>query len=201
MEKEKEKKKLSIKEIGPQKLVILLMIGVLLVLSFPDILSLNNSSKDKTKSNVPKVENKSAVTDDSSGLDTYTKSLEERLTKVLTKVEGIGSVEVMITLKGSKEQIILKDEPYTQESMNETDGEGGNRENSSIEKQESTVIVDSNDGKSVPYVIKELEPEVEGIVVIAEGGDNVEVMTEIMDAVQVLFNVPAHKVKVMKMNK
>jgi stage III sporulation protein AG len=201
MEKEKEKKKLSIKEIGPQKLVILLMIGVLLVLSFPDILSLNNSSKDKTKTKVPKIEENSIDTDENIDLDSYTKSLEERLTKLLTKVEGIGSVEVMITLKGSKEQIILKDEPYTQESMNETDGEGGNRENSSIEKQESTVIVDSDDGKSVPYVIKELEPEVGGIVVIAEGGDNVEVMTEIMDAVQVLFGVPAHKVKVMKMNK
>jgi len=107
----------------------------------------------------------------------------------------------MITLKGSKEKVILKDTPYTQESMNEVDGEGGNRDSSSINKEDTTVLVNGGNGESVPYVIQELEPEVEGIVVIAGGGDNVEIKTEIMEAAQVLFNVPAHKVKVMKMNK
>ena len=133
--------------------------------------------------------------------DAYTTELENRLRSVLAKVEGIGDVEVMITLKGSKEKVILKDTPYTQESMNEVDGEGGNRDSSSINKEDTTVLVNGGNGESVPYVIQELEPEVEGIVVIAGGGDNVEIKTEIMEAAQVLFNVPAHKVKVMKMNK
>lgn len=201
-EKVKEKKKISIKEIGPARLVILLMAGIfLLVLSFPDMLSSKNSSKDNTVNQDYKMKDNNLNTETQEEGDAYTTELENRLRSVLAKVEGIGDVEVMITLKGSKEKVILKDTPYTQESMNEVDGEGGNRDSSSINKEDTTVLVNGGNGESVPYVIQELEPEVEGIVVIAGGGDNVEIKTEIMEAAQVLFNVPAHKVKVMKMNK
>lgn len=203
-EKVKEKKKLSIKDIGPSRLIILLLAGVfLLVLEFPNMLSLNNKSKDSSGSTGSTNSNKnySVSTENEDETDTYIKTLEERLKKILAKVDGIGSVEVMITLKGSKELIILKDEPYTQESMNEVDGEGGNRVSSSIEKEESTVLVNDENGDSVPYVIQEIEPQVEGIVVIAEGGGSAVIKEEILEAAQVLFDVPAHKVKVMKMNK
>lgn len=201
-DKEKEKKKLSLKEIGPSRLVMLLLAGIfLVVVSFPNMFSSDNTTEDNKvrEKNTSQENSISSETGDES--DTYTKTLEERLKRVLAKVEGIGSVEVMITLKGSKELVILKDDPYTQESMNEDDGEGGNRVSSSIEKEESTVMVNSGNGESLPYVIQELEPKIEGIIVIAEGGDSSEIMTEIMEAVQVLFDVPAHKIKVMKMNK
>jgi len=201
-DKDKEKKKLSIKDIGLSRLVILLLVGIFLViLSFPNMFSSDNTPKDSVidKDNLLTDNSIDAETGDET--DIYLKTLEERLKNILTKVEGIGSVEVMITLKGSKELIILKDGPYTQESMNEDDGEGGIRVSSSINKEESTIMVDSGNGESMPYVIQEMEPAVAGIVVIAEGGDNGVIMAEIVDAVQVLLDVPAHKVKVMKMNK
>jgi stage III sporulation protein AG len=198
---EKEKKKLSLKEIGPSRLVIMLLAGIfLLVLSFPDLFSSDKTSD--TSGNTAKTISVSDVVnqEDQAETDTYAKLMEERLENILAKVKGIGAVDVMITLKASKELIVLKDQPYTQESMNESDGEGGNRVSSGIDKEDSTVIVDDGSGESLPFIIQELEPEVAGIVVIAGGGDNPVIMTEIVDAVQVLFNVPAHKVKVMKMN-
>ncbi len=202
MEKEKEKKKLSIKEIGPSRLVILLLVGIfLLVLSFPNMLSQDKSAKGNQADSDGNLQKDNTINNDTSSTDEYLLELETRLQKVLSKVEGIGNVEVMITLKSSKELVTLKDSPYTQESMNEVDGEGGSRQSSSIEQQESTVIVDSGNGESMPYIVKEIEPEVAGVLVIAEGGGNVIIKTEIMEAVQVLFNVPAHKIKVIKMNK
>jgi stage III sporulation protein AG len=51
-----------------------------------------------------------------------------------------------------------------------------------------------------PYVVKEIEPEVEGILVVAEGAGNETVVNEITYAVQVLFDVPVHKIKVVKMS-
>lgn len=201
-EKVKEKKKISIKEIGPARLVILLMAGIfLLVLSFPDMLSSKNTTKDNVAKQNNTINDNTHTTVAEDENDAYVSELENRLKSVLAKVEGIGDVEVMITLKASKEKVILKDTPYTQESMNEVDGEGGNRKSSNINKEDTTVLVNGGNGESMPYVIQELEPEVEGIVVIAEGGNNAKIMTEIMEAAQVLFDVPAHKVKVMKMNK
>jgi stage III sporulation protein AG len=126
--------------------------------------------------------------------------LEKRLEDILSKVEGIGSVEVMISLKGSKELVILKDSPYKEERINETDGEGGSRITSSLEQEENTIMIEGDDGTRNPYVLKELEPQVEGIVIIAEGGNNSIIINQIVEASQVLFGVPAHKVKVMKMN-
>lgn len=202
MGNEKEKKKLSIKEIGPSNLIILFLVGILfLLLSFRDLRSPSETSKDNTTSsnyNLNKDGNKNQ--DAKSTEDTYITSLEKKLESVLGKVDGIGSVEVMITLKGSKELVTLKDSPYTQESVNENDGEGGSRLSSNIDQEESTVIVNSGNGESMPYVIKEIEPEVAGVVVIAQGGDNGIIKTEISEAVQVLFNIPVHKIKVMKMN-
>ncbi|MDF2951838.1 MAG: hypothetical protein K0S18_1421 [Anaerocolumna sp.] len=177
---EKEKKKLSLKEIGPSRLVIMLLAGIfLLVLSFPDLFSSDKTSD--TSGNTAKTISVSDVVnqEDQAETDTYAKLMEERLENILAKVKGIGAVDVMITLKASKELIVLKDQPYTQESMNESDGEGGNRVSSGIDKEDSTVIVDDGSGESLPFIIQELEPEVAGIVVIAGGGDNPVIMTRI----------------------
>ena len=51
-----------------------------------------------------------------------------------------------------------------------------------------------------PYVIKEISPKIEGVVVIAEGGDNPVVIQDISEAVQALFDVDTHKIKIMKLN-
>lgn len=207
MGNEKEKKKLSIKDIikgmSPSNLVIILLVGIFLViLSFPNLRSSSGTSKDNSTSSNYNLK-KDGITNQNANNteETYLVALEKKLEGVLGKVEGIGSVEVMITLKGSKELVTLKDSPYTQESGNENDGEGGSRQNSKIDKDDSTVIVNSGNGESMPYVIKEIEPEVAGVVVIAQGGDNGIIKTEITEAVQVLFNIPVHKIKVMKMNK
>lgn len=196
---DKDKKKLSLKDIGPAKLGLLMLAGIILVLTFPDVLSSNNSSKDKPVTEKYVIDDIINNAETGDGTNTYVNSLEVRLEKVLANVEGIGSVKVMITVKGSKELVPLKDGPYTQESMNEVDGEGGNRVSSKIDKDDSTVLIDDGSGESMPYIIKEIEPEILGVLVTAEGGGNIQIKTEIIEAVQVLFNVPAHKVKVMKM--
>ena len=195
----KEKKnKLSIKDIGPSKLIMLALCGIfLIVLSVPNLFSKKTSTKDdKLPSTL--LHEQSMDSSEIVDSDVYTQQLEERLIKVLSQVEGIGEVDVMITLKSSKEQIALKDNPYTQESLNETDGEGGSRINSSSSREDSTVLVTTGDGDNIPYIVKEIEPSVEGVLVIAEGGSNAKIATDIIEAVGVLFDVPAHKVKVMK---
>lgn len=194
-----DKKKISLKEIGLPKLIIIFAAGILIILlSFPGIFQSSQKAKDNAQDNSQVVQNHTNTTSYES--NTYIAEMEKKLKSILSKVSGIGKVEVMLTLKASQEQVPLKDNPSTQESVNEVDGEGGSRTNNSLTREESTVLVADENGNSVPYIIQELEPEVEGIVVIAEGGDNVKIIMDIIEAAQVLFNVPAHKVKVMKMS-
>ena len=49
-----------------------------------------------------------------------------------------------------------------------------------------------------PYISKEMTPEIEGVLVIAEGGENAVVIQNITEAIQALFGVEAHKIKIMK---
>ena len=62
---------------------------------------------------------------------------------------------------------------------------------------ESTVL--RKDGSvEEPYVTKTISPDVEGVVVMAQGADNAQIRKELSEAVQVLFGVEAHRVKVLK---
>ena len=56
-------------------------------------------------------------------------------------------------------------------------------------------------GKGVqePLVLKETAPKVEGVLILCEGGDNITIKEAISKACQALFNVPAHKIEVLKM--
>ena len=195
-----EKKKISLKTIGLPRLIMLFLAGILIILlSFPSVFGMFQSTPDQSKdNNLVKTENDTNTTSYSE--NTYITELENKLKDVLSKVSGVGKVEVVITLKSSKKQIPLKDSSSTQESLSEIDGEGGSRTNSNVQKEEDTVLVTNEAGNSVPYIVQEIEPEIEGVLVIAEGGDNLMIQMDIMEATQVLFDVPAHKVKVMKMS-
>ena len=50
----------------------------------------------------------------------------------------------------------------------------------------------------VPYLIKEDMPEVSGVLIISEGGDNPVIEKEINDAAKALFGIESNKIKVMK---
>lgn len=199
---EKEKKKITLKEIGIKNLVLICIAGiVLIVVSVPDVLSFSKKENKVKQNQVGQELNQTSVFLGSETNETdYVAELENRLKNMLKKVEGIGEVEVMITIESSKEKVILKDSPYTQDSSNEADGQGGSRITNGLSKEEETVLVQSEEGGAVPYIIKEIEPKIAGVVVIAQGGGNTKVINEINSAIEALFGVPIHKIKVMKMS-
>lgn len=192
-------KKSLLQEIGLSKLLILLACGVvLLFLTLPEYMPDNK----KTNASAPlSNSNNSTKSETNQTTEEYTKELENKLKQVLCKVGNIGNVEVMITVKSSKELVPLKDKPYDEETTKEQDTEGGTRNSERVNQQEETVLITTEEGETIPYIVKEIQPEVEGVLVIAEGADQSAVQSEIVDAVMVLFDVPTHKIKVMKMKK
>lgn len=101
--------------------------------------------------------------------------MEERLKKVLEQVEGIGETQVFLTCAGTERKVVEKDEA---ETVYEKDARGN----------------------QYPYVSQEQYPQVTGVLVVAKGGDDPVVIQNIQEAVEALFQVEPHKIKVMKMN-
>ena len=120
--------------------------------------------------------------------------------EVLREVEGVGNVKVMVTFQSSSEKIIEKDQAKNSQTVTESDKQGGKRETKEAQDSETTVYDSASGGEQTPYVTKEVNPKVEGVVVIAEGGGNAVVIKNITEAIQALFDVDTHKIKVMKRN-
>lgn len=133
----------------------------------------------------------------SKGVLTYEQQLEARLKELLSHVEGVGEVEVMIVLKSSEERIWRTDRNSSSSSTQETDSNGGTRDVRNQELSETTILSGQN-GTQEPLLEKELKPEVSGVVVTATGGGSPSVQAEISAAVEALFDVPSHKIKVLK---
>lgn len=127
----------------------------------------------------------------------YIKEMEAKAESLLSRVNGAGQVKVMITLRASSEQVVEKDMPVTRSQTSEQDSQGGSRMVSEFATEDATVYRKGN-GYEEPYVVKTLSPSVEGVVVVAEGAGNGEVSKNLSEAVQILFGVEAHRVKVLK---
>lgn len=184
-------KKFDLKKIKKDNLLILLLAGLLLIVIAVPVENKETEKKETVKEAEPVIEE--TQTD-------YISVQEAKLKSILSKVEGAGEVEVMITLRASKELIIEKDTPSTVTSSEEEDSAGGKRSSSERTTNETTVYNQDSDGSTSPYVIKEIEPEIEGIIVLAKGGDDPVIAKNISDAILALFRVEAHKIKVMKLN-
>lgn len=131
----------------------------------------------------------------------YEAFLEQRIKEVLSQVEGVGEVDVLIVLKSSEQKVYQTDGRSRQSSTREQDASGGVRDVTEQELENSTVVINgTNSGNSgtEPLLEKELRPEISGIVISAQGGGSPSVKTEIIQAMEALFGLPAHKIKVLK---
>lgn len=177
--------------------IAIALTGVLIL-----IIAMPLSPKQSESGNTAEQETAAAVLDSGStqgSQSVYAAAMEKRLKQVLGQMEGVGETEVMITLSDSGETIVEKDQKEQRNRIEESDAGGGTRTTTEQETEETTVYVENGSEKQ-PYVTKEVLPKVEGVLVVAEGGDDSRVISDISDTVMALFRVEAHKIKVVKMS-
>lgn len=187
-------------------LIILVLAGVLLfVIALPTRGKETADTKKvigKTDTEI-KTENETMTggksKDAASTLDAYALKQEEKLRGLLETMEGVGKVEVMITYASSEELVVEKDAPVVRSNTVEKDSSGGSRTVTQYEAGDTTVY-NNDSGEGKPYVIKTLSPRVEGVLVVAQGAGDPLVSHNIAGAVQALFGVEAHRVKVLGMD-
>ena len=144
-----------------ENMLIFALVGILLlVIAIP--IDSGNSKEEKAddskiKDNNDKMdEDYTDVTKDEA-LE-YSLAMEERIEEFLSCMDGVGEVQVMVTLAASKELIVEKDEPVIRSTVTETDGSGGTRSTNESNYDYETIYQTDSNGNKIPYVIKQVEP-------------------------------------------
>lgn len=181
------------------KFLILLLAGLLLLISgMPEKRAMDISDQTNAQNlHDPKAEQastaRSAV---SQGDMDYEERMEKRLKDILECVEGVGKTDVMLVLRTSQEKVFLTDK-RSSGTQEEDRSDGSTRSTKTWEETWETVLT-GNSQEEDAVVQKEIFPEIEGIIICAQGADNVKIKAEISEAAEALFGVPPHKIKVLK---
>lgn len=131
---------------------------------------------------------------------TYEQALERRLEEALSLVDGAGRVRVMLTFSQGRETVFAVDRNMNTSTTQEQDAQGGTRYQSSQQGQDSTLIITDRAGVDRPLVVRENPPVIGGVMIIAEGGDNVLVRDGLIRATSTLLGIDINRVQVLKMS-
>ena len=154
-------------------LVIVLVGLILLVISIP-------TQKEDTSS-VPE----NHTQEDSTSNEDYCTELEKRLEEILECIHGVGNVKVMITLKDTGQSVVEKD--------------SGGEDDSEKKKWSEETVYEEIGSNSYPYVVNTYQPQIQGVLVVAQGVEDPMIQKQIMDGVMALFGVESHKISIINM--
>lgn len=103
----------------------------------------------------------------------YEEIIEKKLTSIISEMDGTGSVTVMVTADCGKEYVYAQNEEIGNDSLKSSYFSNGDRE---------------------PVLIKEIDPQIRGVAVICDGGDNTELQGEIIELVSGVLKIPTNRI-------
>ena len=125
-------------------------------------------------------------------------TLESRLEDILSSMRGAGRVRVLVTYATAGERVAATVSTMD-ESVSETSGgTTATRSEQSREMRQPATV--TTDGGQSPIILVEKEPEIRGVIVVAEGAADPIVKLSLQRAVQAVTGVPLSCIEVFEMN-
>lgn len=167
-----------------------LIIGIVLLIFSSSFETENNENENLNNEENNIVKQDSLIND-------YANKVEGKLENILSQMKGVGQVKVMVTFKDTAERIPALNTTKSEEISNEEDAQGGTRKVTREESSKQVVV--SNESESL-VIIKEVNPEVRGVIVIAEGAENIKVKERLYSAVKTVLGIPGNRVEIYSKN-
>ncbi len=159
------------------KILTILGLGGIVLIFLSSLFTGENTQKDS-------VEIESAYT-----AEQYCKDLENDIKDIVTGITGDKNPTVVITLESGIR--------YSYASADETDissSVGNSNDQSSESKKESFITVKNSDGGEQALVVTEIMPEVRGVAIICNTGNDQLVAEKIKNAVTSALNITSKRV-------
>lgn len=182
-----------------KKIENILVFIVILAITIVAINYIWNGDKWSQSSNsVPDAENDNTVVQVSS--DANYDENEEKLANILSNIAGVGKVKVLLTYSQTSTYVPIYNENVKSSNTTETDSAGGSRTVEENDSQKEVIYKEDSSGNREPVTQSIISPKIEGAIITAEGADNAEVKTAIVQAVEAATGLATHKIQVFKMS-
>ncbi len=149
------------------------------------------------ESDIEVSENQDIIEDTTDYIAQYKKDMETNLGNMICSIQGVGTTKVMVTVDSSIEYVYATDD---QTSLDEQIIDDDNIEKSQ-DIQDNHVVIRESDGSENVVKIKEIQPQIRGVLIICEGGDDVFVKQSVIEAVSKSLDISSAKVCVTKLSK
>ena len=127
-----------------------------------------------------------STTEPQTQIQTQQRDVAGELTQILGQIQGVGRVQVMLTVSAGEKTIYQEDSDVT------------TGETSSSIRKDTVIITDS--GKTQQALVSQvIPPTYLGAIIVCQGGDLASVKMAVMDAVSKATGLPADKISVLKM--
>ncbi|MCX8129023.1 MAG: stage III sporulation protein AG [Clostridia bacterium] len=177
--------------------VIVIIIGIIIVIAGSTLFDGKKDEEPKPiKNEDSSAQEVSKIIDASDSTE-----IEKRVEKVLSQINGAGKVTVLVTYASGKELVPATDVKKTGNDTAEKDNGGGTRNINQSDFESRLAYEEEQGGSKKPIIIKEILPEVKGVVVVADGASDPRVKDDLSKAVRVLMDVPSHKIQVFERTK
>lgn len=174
-----------------ENLIVFIIIGIIIIIAGGTFFDNRNQEKKTPPQDNEEVEMVATMKGESEKND-----VEKKMEELLSQINGAGKVTVMVTYVSMKEIVPYSDVKKNLNNTDEKDSSGGTRKVSQDTYESSIAYEEGEDGKKKPIIVKELTPEVKGVVVISDGARDASVKENLVNAVKVLMDIPVHRVQV-----
>jgi len=125
----------------------------------------------------------------------YEQAYETELKDIMEKIVGVGRVEIMVTIDSTEEKVVEKSMKQTQQTTNEKDQAGATRHITDVTSSGEVVLYQVS-GDQTPLITKYIKPKIRGVVVVAEGAENLTVKKLLLEAVERGLDVPVNRISI-----
>ena len=184
-----------------QKIGVLVVIGLVGILLLLFSFSPKLSNPSVTQTDLSRTHQDEALVTGGIGAASLTEDegrLERSLAEILSHVQGAGRVSVKITFETGRFYDYAENETHEENTSRELDTQGASRETTQVrESGEIVTTQERTTGSALPVVRSFREPQIQGVLVVADGAKDIAVKKTLIEAVTTLFNIPYHKVAVL----
>lgn len=145
---------------------------------------------DKTPVSVPAAEEPALTNEE------YEERYRETVESLVRNISGAGRAEVVVTLESGVEYLYETEENTTNDTQNEA--QDSYSQKSSLER--TILLIEDENGRKKPLLRKTLAPKIRGVVVVCEGGGNLQVVERVTEAVTTALGVSSARVCVAELS-